>query len=425
MQIEPSTINDAAEILALQRLAYLSEAEIYNDFTIHPLTQTLAELVTEFSTHTVFKAVQQGRIVGAVRTLLVDGTCHVGKLIVHPAAQNQGIGSALMRHLEGSFPEAGRFELFTGHKSLRNLYLYDKLGYREFKRVPANGQLWLVYMEKPGAHNCPTSEALPQSLVARFDACYREHYLQVYKLAFGLANRGASATERSQDAEDITQEAFCRAFRAFASFRDESSFFTWISRIAMNVATDYMRQRKKLRIYETLDELGCTEEELKDPNPGSDPETRLLANEVMRVCMYGFTESLTIQQKRAFFLVVGFDLSYRHAAEVLGCTEGALKLLLHRAKNRLAGYMETRCSLIRKTNSCRCEQWVEACLSHGRITKECLKNPTATITIPEKVTLYLQDLRDIYQDVYGARKDEELVEILRAGFEKKRWATFS
>lgn len=148
MTIEPATINDAAEILALQRLAYVSEAEIYNDFGIQPLTQTLGDLVGEFGTHSVFKAVRDGRIAGSVRTLLDGGTCHVGKLIVHPEAQGLGIGSALMGHLEDYYCEVARFELFTGHKSRRNLYLYAKLGYREFKRVQVNEQLWLVYMEK-------------------------------------------------------------------------------------------------------------------------------------------------------------------------------------------------------------------------------------------------------------------------------------
>ncbi|KAF0214707.1 MAG: acetyltransferase (GNAT) family [Geobacteraceae bacterium] len=148
MKIEQATTNDAAEILALQKLAYVSEAEIYDDFSIQPLTQTLDNLVRELATHTTFKAVQEGRIVGSVRTLLDGGTCYVGKLIVHPEAQNQGIGSALMRHLEAFYPDAARFELFTGHKSLRNLHLYTKLGYREFKRVQVNDKVSLVYMEK-------------------------------------------------------------------------------------------------------------------------------------------------------------------------------------------------------------------------------------------------------------------------------------
>ena len=148
MLIEQATTNDAAEILALQKLAYVSESEIYDDFSIQPMTQTLDELVREFAFHTIFKTVQNGRIVGSVRTQLDDGTCRVGKLMVHPEAQNLGMGSALMRHLENYYHEAGRFELFTGHKSLRNLYLYAKLGYREFKQVQVNKHLWLVYMEK-------------------------------------------------------------------------------------------------------------------------------------------------------------------------------------------------------------------------------------------------------------------------------------
>ena len=141
--------DNAPEILALQKLAYVSEAETYNNFHIQPMTQSLDDLLREFETHTVFKAVQGGKIVGSVWTLFKNGTCHVGKLIVHPEAQNQGIGSALMRYLEDFYSEAERFELFTGDKSLRNLYLYEKLGYREFKREQVDYHLWLVYMEKP------------------------------------------------------------------------------------------------------------------------------------------------------------------------------------------------------------------------------------------------------------------------------------
>ena len=110
--------------------------------------KAMAPLHPEWKDKQPFKAVLEGRIVGSVRVRLADATCHVGKLIVDPNIQNRGIGSALMRHLESRFPETGRFELFTGHESLRNLHLYTKLGYREFRRVPVNDRLWLVYMEK-------------------------------------------------------------------------------------------------------------------------------------------------------------------------------------------------------------------------------------------------------------------------------------
>ena len=60
-------ISDASEILALQKISYLSEAEIYWDFTIPPLVQTLGEIEGEFTDHLFLKAVVGDRIVGSVR----------------------------------------------------------------------------------------------------------------------------------------------------------------------------------------------------------------------------------------------------------------------------------------------------------------------------------------------------------------------
>jgi len=148
MKIELATIEDAVEILALQKLAYRSEAEIYNDFSIQPLTQTLEEIESEFESHSVFKAIREDNLVGSVRTTVKGDTCFAGKLIVHPAYQNRGIGYALLTHIESHAGAIRRFELFTGHRSERNLYLYRKLGYREFKREMVNSRLTLVFMEK-------------------------------------------------------------------------------------------------------------------------------------------------------------------------------------------------------------------------------------------------------------------------------------
>ena len=148
MIIEPAQLDDARAILALQKLAYRSEAEIHADFTIPPLTQTLEETITEFEQQLVLKAVIDGRIIGSVRACVKQGTCYVGKLIVHPDHQNRGIGTRLMHEIEERFKHAQRYELFTGHKSARNLYLYRKLGYTEFKRQVISERLTLVFLEK-------------------------------------------------------------------------------------------------------------------------------------------------------------------------------------------------------------------------------------------------------------------------------------
>ncbi len=148
MRVERATVDDAEEILSLQKLAYQSEAEIYDDFTIPPLTQTLEEFRNDFENQLILKIILDGKIMGSVRGFVREGTCYIGRLIVHPDFQNRGIGTHLMNRIEKDFKEAKRFEIFTGHKSERNLYLYQKLGYQPFKSVKANEKLPIVYLEK-------------------------------------------------------------------------------------------------------------------------------------------------------------------------------------------------------------------------------------------------------------------------------------
>ena len=150
MRIEPPCAKDAEEILALQKLAYQSEAECYEDFTLPPLLQTLEGIKADFEKQVVLKAVDDGRIIGSVRAYVQDATCSIGRLIVHPDFQNQGIGTKLMAEIEGCFDGVGRYELFTGHRSERSLHLYRKLGYTPFRRECVSERLTLVFLEKLG-----------------------------------------------------------------------------------------------------------------------------------------------------------------------------------------------------------------------------------------------------------------------------------
>ncbi len=139
---------DAAAILALQKLAYHSEALLYDDFSIPPLVQTLEGLRQEISQKTFLKATVDRQIVGSVRGYQSRETCWVGRLMVHPDFQGRGLGTALMRQMERSFPEARRAELFTGHRSEKNLRLYERLGYAIFRQEPVTEKLIFVFMQK-------------------------------------------------------------------------------------------------------------------------------------------------------------------------------------------------------------------------------------------------------------------------------------
>lgn len=149
MIIEKADKRDSGEILTLQRFCYISEAEIYSDYSIPPLTQTLDEIKAEFRDYYFLKALEDGNIIGSVRARISEpGTCYIGRLIVHPYFQNQGIGTLLMREIEKIFHECERWELITGHLSKKNIKLYEKLGYNIFKIEELTLNLNLVYLEK-------------------------------------------------------------------------------------------------------------------------------------------------------------------------------------------------------------------------------------------------------------------------------------
>jgi ribosomal protein S18 acetylase RimI-like enzyme len=148
MKIERAGLGDAPALLELQRLCYRREAELYGDFSIAPMTQTIEGMRQDIATLLVLAAHEEEEIVGSVRGRLDGETCHVGRLIVHPRCERRGIGSQLMAALEAAMPDASRFELFTGHRSEGNLRLYTRLGYREFRRQPVSQALTLVFLEK-------------------------------------------------------------------------------------------------------------------------------------------------------------------------------------------------------------------------------------------------------------------------------------
>lgn len=148
MKIEEVSSEDLHDILVLQVLAFQVQAEIYNDYTLPPLVQTLEEVKNDFLQQVFLKTERDGKIIGSVRGYKMDDTGYIGRLIVHPDYQNQGIGKALMTEIESKFSNLTRFEIFTGHKSEKNLYLYKNLGYKTIKEDVVDDSLTMVYLEK-------------------------------------------------------------------------------------------------------------------------------------------------------------------------------------------------------------------------------------------------------------------------------------
>jgi len=148
VQIDLADVPDAEALLELQRLCYRSEEAIYTDDAVPPLLETLEQIQAEFEKQVFLKATDNQKIVGSVRAYTENESCHIGRLIVHPDYQNRGIGTRLLLSIEATFISIRRFELFTGDRSQKNLVLYRKLDYREYRREKVNDRLTLVFLEK-------------------------------------------------------------------------------------------------------------------------------------------------------------------------------------------------------------------------------------------------------------------------------------
>ncbi|MEY9950070.1 GNAT family N-acetyltransferase [Kitasatospora sp. GAS1066B] len=152
--ISPATEQDTEQILKLQYLGYQSEAELYGDWSIEPLTQTLENLREELAGRHVLVARLGDEVVGAVRGWVEeDGVGRISRLVVHPRMQRHGLGGRLLQALEELLRQDERpvhsFQLLSGHRSLGNLRLYASQGYRQTAVHPVTRRLSFVTLEKP------------------------------------------------------------------------------------------------------------------------------------------------------------------------------------------------------------------------------------------------------------------------------------
>lgn len=150
VQIRQVSDDDAGELLTLRRAAFVSEAQVYGDPNIPPLTQTLDELRADLGAEGIITlgAWAGHRLVGSVRIELEPGKATLGRLAVAPDMQGQGIGTQLLLAIPPLLPE-GTDELwvFTGRDSVHNLALYEKQGY-EHQHDETAGSLTYAYLRK-------------------------------------------------------------------------------------------------------------------------------------------------------------------------------------------------------------------------------------------------------------------------------------
>lgn len=140
------------------------------------------------------------------------------------------------------------------------------------------------------------------------------------------------------DAADMTQETFIKAYRALSGFRGDSKFSSWLYRIASNVCLDFLRSRSRHPqvSLSTVDEDDRAT--FKLPDMRQNPEEQLMKKLGMEAVRRGL-EQLPEQQRQILVLRELGGLSYAELAQTLGLEEGTVKSRIFRARKRLCALL--------------------------------------------------------------------------------------
>ena len=168
----------------------------------------------------------------------------------------------------------------------------------------------------------PLVESAREGDRSAVDELVRLTYADTYTLAYRL-------TGHEDDARDVVQEAYLRAYRGLRRFRGDSQFTTWLYRITANCSANLLAKRARTRT-ETLPE----DAPIVDACPDRDPEVRF-AGEADRARVAGALALLPVKLRQVIVLRDIYDLPHGSIAAELGISEAAAKVRLHRARRRL------------------------------------------------------------------------------------------
>jgi RNA polymerase sigma-70 factor (ECF subfamily) len=169
---------------------------------------------------------------------------------------------------------------------------------------------------------------------AAFETLVRQYDQAVLRLALHL-------TGTEQDAQDVYQDAFLKAYRHIGNFRFECSFYTWIYRIVTNLCLDHMRRKKTRRedapvATDSEGEEYSLLDNVADIRSGANPERDLMRRELgSRIA--AALEKLTPRERMVFELKHYQGLKLRTIGEMLNTTEETAKNTLFRATQKLRG----------------------------------------------------------------------------------------
>jgi RNA polymerase sigma-70 factor (ECF subfamily) len=160
-----------------------------------------------------------------------------------------------------------------------------------------------------------------------FEELVERHKHKAYRIAFDFARD-------REEAKDLSQDAFLKAYTNIRNFDGRSGFYTWFYRILINVCLDFKRRKQRTRTEEFTE---TTENHVEPTHLSGNPESpdqRVIAKQ-MSHRIGAALEALPPKQRTAFILRNNEGLSIREIAEIMQTAEGTVKVHLHRAVTAL------------------------------------------------------------------------------------------
>lgn len=170
--------------------------------------------------------------------------------------------------------------------------------------------------------------------VKAFDQLITKYRERLYAIVYNL-------TSNREDASDLAQEAFIKAFRSIHNFKGESSFFTWLYRIAVNSSLTHLKRSRLRRFFsfETLDEEVAQSDIIEALADKMHSDKPMLVKELQEK----LNEALQRLSPNHRTVVVLFEiegLSHQEIATIMECSEGTVRSRLHYAKLQLQSFLQ-------------------------------------------------------------------------------------
>lgn len=194
-----------------------------------------------------------------------------------------------------------------------------------------------------------------------FKDIYEEHYDKLFAVAYRL-------TGRKEDAEDVIQEAFLNAYRAFPEFQGKSSTSTWLYKIVVNCSYRYMEKLKRLPVVDFSSKLNMSQNNFFEMIKSYESvEDVVLTNDMRESCLQLFLKCIPKKQRIAFVLKVLLKLSTKEVAAIMDISAGTVKTNVYRARLSMRDNIEDKCSYINPDNPCCCKNWVAYAIRNNKM----------------------------------------------------------